>query len=181
MNLHEYIDLEHKENNRFMIYPVTEKEHKIMKQQIKDGYFNEKSTEKFIEQDKLRYMIVYNPEKNNIVVDNYNIEVDDVDDYLIGSYIVDADGFYPLDEKKDIKNQEFCVTKIYTTDRYEDVIVHYFHKFMDIKYKEIVEKIFKTEELTDQEIEFFEKCITNQNCVNCSDKGCKVKTIKIGN
>lgn len=182
IDLHEYIKFYSKNNNKFMIFQVTEEEYEIMKEQIKDGYLNKRNTEDFIEYDKLKYMIIYNEEKNNIVVDNYNIEVDYIDDYLIGTYMVNADGFHPFNEKKDIKKQEFYGTKIYTTDRYEDVIVHYYHELMDKKYKKIADKIFATEgELTDQEIEFFVKCITNQNCVNCSDKGCKVKTIKIGN
>lgn len=178
MNLHEYIDLKYKDDNKFMIYPVTEKAYEIMKQQIKDGYLNKRSSEEIIEQDKLRYMIVYNPEKNNIVVDNYNIPVESIDNYLIGSYVVDADGFHHSDEDKDRKIEEFCGTKIYTTERYEDVIVHYYYKYMDIKFKKITEKIFTKEgELTDQEIEFFKKCITNQNCVNSCDENNKVKTI----
>ena len=174
MKLHEYIDLKYKDDNKFMIYPVDEKEYEIMKEKIKYGYLNEKSTENFMGHDELRYLIEYNSENNNIIVDNYNIEVDDVDDYLIGSYVLDADGFHHF-ERENEQLKKFEGIKIFTTARYEDVIVSYFHEFVNTKAKIIEYKIFNTkEELTQEEKNFYIKCITNSN-LNKADKD-KVKS-----
>lgn len=159
IDLHEYIKFQSKNDNKFMIFPVKYSEYKFMKDQIEKGNFNTDNDEI----NRLMYMVEYNGEKNNIVVDNYNIEVEDFNDCFRGSYIVDADDFYPIDRNNE-KFNNFKGIKVYTTSRYEEVIAKFFHEFIDIKFKKIAEKIFKTEEkLTEEELNFFEKCITNNN------------------
>ncbi len=129
MSFYDYVDEQYRHAKPVIAAHVTEKEYKIMAEQIRTkGYLTERlprATRNDLGYEKYRYLLVYNYVDNNICIANYN-------NYnQKGSYTLDEGGLhyhkdglqFPYDPS--VKFTVSWGIKIYTTQTYEDVIRHY--------------------------------------------------------
>lgn len=128
MSLYDFVDEQYRNANPIMVCHVTEKEYKIMLEQIKHGGLNERLpriTKDTLGYNKFRYLLAYDRVCNNICIANYE------DFEQKGNYVVDSEGLhydknglqFPNDPR--VSRVVGRGVKVYTTETYEDVISHY--------------------------------------------------------
>ena len=137
MSFYDYAEEQYRHAKPIIAAYVTEKEYKIMAEQIRTkGYLTERmprATRKDLGYEKYRYLLVYNYAGNNICIANYN------DFNQRGSYTLDEEGLhyhkdglqFPYD--RSVRYTVSWGIKIYTTETYEDVICHYTQLGMKIR------------------------------------------------
>lgn len=128
MSLYDFVDEQYRNANPIMVCHVTEKEYKIMLEQIKRGGLNERLpriTQETLGYNKFRYLLAYNRVCNNICIANYeNFEQK-------GNYVVNSEGLHYDKNGIQFPNNPLVSrvvgwgVKVYTTETYEDVISHY--------------------------------------------------------
>ena len=150
MSLYDFVAEQYRHANPIMVCHVTEKEYKIMLEQIKRGGLNERwprITQETLGYNKFRYLLAYDRVCNNICIANYE------DFEQKGNYVVDNEGLHYDENGIQFPNDPLVSrvvgwsVKAYTTETYEDVISHY------KSCNECSTQIF----LSDDEIKRFEK------------------------
>ena len=148
MCLYDYVEELYRHSTAFLINHVTEKEYETMLEQIKQGCLNERlpmMKREDIGYDKYRYMMAYNSNTNNIAIANY-------DDFeKIGSYVVDSNGLHFFETKHQFPKDPFVTRyvwkdiKLYTTETYQDLIMHYENMHRNVKITLSEEEVIRFE------------------------------------
>lgn len=128
MSLYDFVDEQYGHSNPIMVCHVTEEEYKIMLKQIKqEGQLRERSA-RIMEEgyDRYRYLLAYNPARDNISIANY----EDFDQK--GNYTLDSEGLHYSENgiqfPRDFAFRYGRGIRIYTTETYKDVIEYYSSK-----------------------------------------------------
>lgn len=128
ISLYDFVNEQYRNANPIMVCHVTEKEYKIMLEQIKrGGLLNERlrTPMETLEYNKSRYLLAYNCISRNICIANYE------DFEQKGNYVLDSEGLHYDKNGIQFPNNPLVSrviswnVKIYTTETYEDVISHY--------------------------------------------------------
>lgn len=129
MSLYDFIDVQYQLANPILVCHVTKEEYNNMKRQIKSGYLHERLPSSLrndgsMGYNKFRYLISYDKISNNLLVSDYN------NPDKRGSYIIDSKGIHYDKKGYQITNHPnpfafYSDLKVYTTETYRDVIVHY--------------------------------------------------------
>ena len=152
MSLYDFIDEQYRKANPFIVCHVSEEDYQTMLKQIKSGLLNERlpiiSTND-IGYNKFAYLLAYDKINNNISVCDY--------DHLEkrGNYVIDDKGIhfnevgYQFPNDPAITRFFSSELKIYTTERYKDVVEHYQKKKSEKKISLSCEDIKRYEKAYD--------------------------------